>query len=90
MDLNHGASFVPPVAIYAAGYEGCAGADVVVITAGAKQQPGESRLDLAQRNAGILSVALVRIVAAILRDENSVLPISTLVHDYYGIRGINL
>lgn len=53
MDLNHGASFVQPVTIYAAGYEGCAGADVVVITAGARQQPGESRLDLAQRNADI-------------------------------------
>jgi L-lactate dehydrogenase len=53
MDLNHGASFVPPVNIYAAGYEGCKDADVVVITAGVRQQPGESRLDLAQRNANV-------------------------------------
>lgn len=54
MDLNHGAAFVPPVKIYPAGYEGCKKADIVVITAGAKQKPGESRLDLLQRNAGIM------------------------------------
>jgi len=36
MDLNHGAAFVPPVRIYPAGYKGCKGADIVVITAGAK------------------------------------------------------
>ncbi|MCK4852525.1 MAG: L-lactate dehydrogenase [Candidatus Omnitrophica bacterium] len=53
MDLNHGASFVQPVKIYSAGYEGCKEADVVVITAGAKQKPGETRIDLVRRNAGI-------------------------------------
>ena len=53
MDLNHGASFVHPVNIYSAGYEGCEGADVVVITAGAKQKPGQSRIDLVQTNAEI-------------------------------------
>lgn len=53
MDLNHGASFVHPVNIYAAGYDGCRGADAVVITAGVKQKPGETRIDLAQRNAEI-------------------------------------
>jgi len=54
MDLNHGASFVRPVNIYSAGYEGCRGADIVVITAGAKQKSGQSRLDLVQANAAIL------------------------------------
>ena len=54
MDLNHGAAFVPPVKIYPAGYEGCKNADIVVITAGVKQKPEESRLDLLQRNAGIM------------------------------------
>ncbi|MBU2258904.1 MAG: L-lactate dehydrogenase [Candidatus Omnitrophica bacterium] len=63
MDLNHGAAFLPPVKIYPAGYEGCKGADVVVITAGSKQKPGESRLDLLQRNAGIVK----EIVGSIVR-----------------------
>lgn len=54
MDLNHGAAFVPPVSIYPTGYEGCKDADIVVITAGARQKPGESRLDLLQRNVAII------------------------------------
>jgi len=53
MDLNHGASFVSPVRISALGYEGCKDADIVVITAGARQKPGETRIDLIQRNAEI-------------------------------------
>jgi L-lactate dehydrogenase len=53
MDLNHGASFIKPVAISHAGYEGCEGADIVVITAGTKQKSGQSRTDLVQANARI-------------------------------------
>ena len=53
MDLNHGASFVPPVSIYPAGFEGCKGAHVVVITAGAGQKPGETRIDLVRKNVAI-------------------------------------
>ncbi|MGB2598874.1 MAG: L-lactate dehydrogenase [Candidatus Omnitrophota bacterium] len=53
MDLNHGLSFTPPSTISYAGYEGCADSDIVVITAGAKQKPGQSRMDLVQTNAEI-------------------------------------
>jgi L-lactate dehydrogenase len=53
MDLNHGASFIKPVSIAYTGYEGCEGADIVVITAGAKQKPGQTRTDLVQSNARI-------------------------------------
>jgi L-lactate dehydrogenase len=55
MDLNHGASFIKPVTISYAGYEGCKDADIVVITAGAKQRPGQTRTDLVQANAEIFS-----------------------------------
>ena len=61
MDLNHGASFVQPVNIYSAGYEGCQEADVVVITAGAKQKPGQSRIDLVQTNAEIFKGIIPKI-----------------------------
>jgi len=61
MDLNHGASFVQPVDICAAGYEGCKGADIVVITAGVKQKPGETRIDLVQRNAEIFKDIIPKI-----------------------------
>ena len=50
MDLNHGLSFAHPTKIYAAGFEGCKDADIVVITAGTKQKPGQSRIDLVQNN----------------------------------------
>ncbi len=61
MDLCHGASFVPPVNIYSSGYEGCEGANIVVITAGAKQNPGENRIDLIQRNAEIFKDIIPKI-----------------------------
>jgi L-lactate dehydrogenase len=54
LDMNHGLFFMPPVKIYAGDYSDCAGADVVVITAGARQRQGESRLDLVLRNASIM------------------------------------
>ncbi len=53
MDLNHGLFFVPPVRVWSGDYPDCAGADVIVITAGAAQQEGESRLELTGRNARI-------------------------------------
>jgi len=53
MDLNHGLFFAPPVDIRAGDYDDCADAALIVITAGAKQKPDESRLDLVQRNVKI-------------------------------------
>jgi len=52
-DLNHGLFFVPPVEIRMGDYEDCRDARIIVIAAGAKQKPGETRLDLLKRNAGI-------------------------------------
>lgn len=53
MDLRHGASFVNPVNIYAGEYQDLADAKLIVITAGAAQKPGETRLDLVKKNTGI-------------------------------------
>ncbi len=53
LDLAHGVPFFPSVTIHAGGVEDYADAQVIVIAAGAKQQLGESRLDLLQRNAAI-------------------------------------
>jgi len=53
MDLNHGISMAHPTKIYTAGFEGCKDADIVVITAGANQKPGQSRTDLVQDNVTI-------------------------------------
>lgn len=53
MDMSHGLFFVPPVEIRAGGYDDCAGSQAIVVTAGARQRPGESRLELTKRNAAI-------------------------------------
>jgi L-lactate dehydrogenase len=54
MDLSHGLQFIPPVHIKAGAYEDCADAGMIVITAGAKQAPGQSRADLIRKNAKIV------------------------------------
>jgi len=63
LDLKHGLQFVP-----AASVEGsndvavCAGADIVAITAGAKQKVGQTRMDLASANAQILRAMVPELV----------------------------
>ncbi len=52
-DLIHGLRFVPSVRVTAGEIADCRGAEIVIITAGAKQKPGQSRLDLAATNVGI-------------------------------------
>lgn len=55
MDLNHGLAFAPKnMRIWAGDYSDCKDADLVVITAGAAQKDGETRLDLVQKNAAIM------------------------------------
>jgi L-lactate dehydrogenase len=54
LDLEHGLQFTPMATIIgAADIEVCRDADVVVVTAGAKQQPGQTRLDLAEANVAM-------------------------------------
>jgi len=53
MDLNHALLFSHATRIWAGETNDCAGADVVVISAGVAQKAGESRLALAQRNVAI-------------------------------------
>ena len=54
MDISHGVPFAHAMDIRKGEYEDIADAGVVIITAGANQKPGESRLDLVQKNAGIM------------------------------------
>lgn len=53
LDMNHGHAFVGPTKVWAGDYEDCAGADIIIIAAGSAQRPGETRLDLLNRNAAI-------------------------------------
>ena len=64
MDLSHALAFTSPKKIYAADYSDAHDADIVVITAGAAQKPGEARLDLVQTNLKINRAVVKEIVAS--------------------------
>lgn len=53
MDISHGVPFSKPMNIYAGTYDDIADAAIIVVTAGAAQKPGETRLDLVQKNVNI-------------------------------------
>ncbi len=54
MDLQHAVPFVGQTEVKIGDYEDCVDSAVVVITCGAAQKPGESRLDLVEKNAKII------------------------------------
>ncbi|MGI6112083.1 MAG: L-lactate dehydrogenase [Bilifractor sp.] len=53
LDISDGVPFVSPTKIYAGDYDDAADAGIIVVTAGAAQKPGETRLDLVHKNVGI-------------------------------------
>ena len=63
LDLNHGMLFAPQGSVEGSDdIEVLRGCDVVVMTAGAKQKPGETRMDLAAANARICAALLPKVV----------------------------
>jgi len=63
MDLNHGLPFVRQMRIIAGDYADLADADVMVISAGIGQRPGQTRLELLQTNAAIFREVVPQINA---------------------------
>ena len=65
MDLSHGLPFAPQKMVIKAGdYDECKDAQVVVITAGVAQKPGQTRLELAEINAKIMKDITKNIMAS--------------------------
>ena len=62
MDLSHGAPYISPVEIIAGDYPDIRNSDLVVITAGKKQKPNQTRLDLAKDNVEIYRKIIPEIV----------------------------
>lgn len=62
MDLSHGLSFVEPTTVRAGTLADGEDADIVIITAGAKQKPGETRLELVHRNVEIFKNLIPQVV----------------------------
>lgn len=83
LDLEHSLPFIDPVKITAStDYAALAGADVVIITAGAAQKPGQTRLDLVAENKQVMSDLAQKLKPHI---QNSVVvvvsnPVDVLTH----------
>ena len=61
LDISHGVPFSKPIKIYAGGYDDIKNASLIIITAGANQKPGETRLDLVKKNISIFKSILPEI-----------------------------
>ncbi len=62
MDLSHGASFVRPIDITSGEYKDTRDSDIVIITAGVGQKPGETRLDCISKNLKIFQSIVPEVV----------------------------
>lgn len=61
LDMNHGMPFVGGVKLWAGTYEDCREADIIIVTAGASQKPGETRIDLLRKNISIFKEIIEKI-----------------------------
>lgn len=89
MDLSHGVSFVKPVSVIAGDYSDTKDSDIVIITAGAASKPGETRLDLINRNLNVFKSIVPEIVKY---SPNSILlvvsnPVDILSYITYKLSG---
>ena len=61
LDISHGIPFSKPMKIHAGDYDDVKNAGIVIVTAGANQQPGETRLDLVKKNINIFKTIIPEI-----------------------------
>ena len=61
LDISHGVPFAKPMKIYAGNYDDIEDASLIIITAGANQKTGETRLDLVKKNITIFKNILPEI-----------------------------
>lgn len=79
LDLMHGASIAADQKIYAGNYDRCADSDMVMITAGLRRKPDESRLDLINRNVTLFKQVLDSLRGAGLKKDAILLVVSNPV-----------
>src|SRR5947209_12781878 len=78
-DLLHGASLVADQRITAGDYEDVASSNVIVITAGLRRKPDESRLDVLNRNVDLFVTLLDQVKAAGLKESSYLVVVSNPV-----------
>jgi len=89
MDLSHGVSFVRPIDITSGEYADTKDSDIVIITAGVGQKPGETRLDCISKNLKIFKTIVPEVVKF---SPNSILlvvsnPVDILTYITYKLSG---
>jgi len=62
LDMNHGMPYLGGAKVWAGTYEDCKDADIIIITAGAAQKPGETRVDLLKRNVAIFDSIITEVM----------------------------
>lgn len=91
LDLEHGMSFLSQTKVKITDdYQDISGSDIVVFTAGAAQKPGDTRLDLAQKNLALVTDLIPKIVknapdALILMVSN---PVDIMTYKAYRLAGL--
>jgi L-lactate dehydrogenase len=91
LDLEHGLSFLHHIRLDSTdNYEKIAGSDIVIVTAGAAQKPGDTRLDLAHKNIGVIEEIIPKIVqnapdSIIIIVSN---PVDILTYKAYQLAGL--
>lgn len=63
-DIAHAVPFASTTVVTSGGYEALEGADVVILSAGVSQKPGETRLDLLHRNAEVFRDVVEQVLTA--------------------------
>ncbi len=61
-DIQHAVPFAHPLQLRAGNYDDLTGAQVVIITAGVNQRPGENRLQLLERNAAVFKEVVPEVI----------------------------
>ena len=79
LDLRHGVSMATPQKIYAGDYQAIEGSDIVIITAGLRRKPDESRLELINRNVTLFRDLLGNVRSQKLADNAILLIVSNPV-----------
>lgn len=90
LDIAHGASFLKSLELSAGDYKDTENSDIVIVTAGAAQKQGETRLDLIQKNVEIFKSIIPQVVRY---SPNAILlivanPVDILTHVAYKLSGL--
>ncbi len=90
MDLSHGLPYAASMRIYAGTYDDVADCAMVILTAGANQKPGETRLDLIGKNVAILKSIIPQLTS---RNFQGILlvvanPVDVLTHAARQLSGL--